>query len=116
MRGQSLAIIIVILIMALMFLRTGRRAAALLTLPLFSVPLFYLFASYIYPLIRYLGLDRQDVYVAGVIAGGILGAAAYSFLSRRILSKRIEKAYLTFTLIYQAAITIGYAMQVALYI
>ena len=114
MVGLSFAIVVVLFVMVIMFLRAGKRGAVLLTFPLFSVPMFYLVAYGGYYLVRGTGIMWRDFSMIVVIAGAILGSAACAYLGRAIPSKRTEKVYLACGLIFQAAIAIGYAINVLL--
>ena len=108
MGGESLAVIAVILVMAAMFVRARKKAIAVLTLPLISVPCFYLLATGIFKLARTTGITWHAVIIGMIIGGVVLGAAACSLLSVMIPTRRGKTGYLTFCLIFQVAIAIGY--------
>ncbi|MDL2232460.1 hypothetical protein LJC63_02620 [Ruminococcaceae bacterium OttesenSCG-928-L11] len=108
MNGESLAIIAIVLLMCAMFLRARKQAAALLALPLTSVPAMHLIGRGIARL-----LPRSDFMVESfpflvILAGAVIGSAACGLLSLAIPKRRGKTIYVLFSVIFQVAISVGY--------
>lgn len=110
MVGESLAIIAVILVMAAMSVRSGKRELALLTLPLTSVSLFHLLGAVMYKALRNSMLPLRMLFSIIDIAGLLAGAVLCVVLSRSIRTRRGRWAYLVFTLFFLAALTVAYLL------
>jgi len=111
MNGESLAIIAIIILMSVMFLRAKRHGMALLCLPLLSVPLFHLIYSVAGPIGRTIGnRDFPTMNIGLIIIGVVVGSAACAMFSRIIPTRRGTTGYLVLTLLFQIAIGIGYAI------
>lgn len=98
MIGESVAIVIVLLVACLMALRTGRRAMAKMTLPFFSVPLCFLLGEALFYSLRQrpeFPLPAQRV--VAVLVGGIAGVISAVLIANRI-SKEISGAKRTYVL------------------
>ena len=112
MTTESLAIIAVILVACGVFLRTKKKAVVILTLPLISVPLFYLSARGIYALTPITEMTYPVFSCCMVIAGAVMGSAACGLLSFIIPTRRGKTGYLSFSLIFELAIAIGYMLNI----
>jgi hypothetical protein len=107
--GQSIAIIAVILVMIFMFLRGGRKAGALFSLPLLSVPLLHLTGMVLRPLApdAFMGLVLG---VAFDIAGFCLGAVTCWVMARAITVRRLRYAYFASCAVFLGLLAAAYVM------
>jgi hypothetical protein len=112
MTVESLAVIAVILVMAGIFVRAGKKAVAVLCLPLISVPVFYLPARGLYNLLAISALSLPVFSLCLVFAGVVLGSTLCGALSRMIPTRKGKTGYLTFSLVFQIAISIGYVVNI----
>lgn len=110
MIGQSLAIIAVILVMVFMFLRTGRRVAAIFVLPLTSVSVFHLIGAAVYRLLVASEYPTMTLYCGIDLAGLLVGAILCIIFSRLIAVKRLRAVYLIFSLVFLTALCIAYIL------
>lgn len=109
MVGESLAIIAVIAVMSVMYLRSGRGQLAVLALPLLCLPLAHLLGAVIWNIPRP-GEGSGPVFVYRCIAlalGLLLGFAGSVVLSRKITYRR---AYIVLGTIFSAALAVAYVM------
>jgi hypothetical protein len=107
--GQSFAIIAVILVMIFMFLRGGRKAGALFSLPLLSVPLLHLTGM----ALRILAPDAFTSLVLNMafdIAGFCLGAVTCWIMARAITVKRLRYAYFVSCAVFLGLLAAAYIM------
>lgn len=109
MIAQSFAIIAVILVMAFMFLRTGRRAGALFTLPLISVSAFHLLGYAIYWVFVASPISAEYLHVALDVFGLVVGTMLCWILSRAINVKKLRYVYFLSCFVFLALLTIAYA-------
>lgn len=112
MTVESLAIIALILVMAWIFIRTRKKAVAILTLPLISVPIFYLPSSGIYRITGISAFPFQTFALCMVFAGSAVGLGICALLSRMVPTRRGKTGYMCFCLIFQIAIAIGYMINI----
>lgn len=96
MTVESAAIVVILLIMAYMFVRSGRPAAAVVVLPLTVLPIFNLAAG---PVARWLApyiasMDVFDVRLIALILGLCLTCILLGFLGAKIHAKVARRAYL----------------------
>lgn len=101
MIGESLAIIAVILVLAAMLAKSGRHIFAAFTLPLVSVPIFYLIGSFTGSYLQHNILN---------IIGFLLGAGLCVLSSRLFRSRRSRTAYLLFCILFMAALLLAYSL------
>ena len=109
MIGQSFAIITVIFVMISVFLRAGRKAGALFTLPLLSVPLLHLTGR----ALQMLAPDNYASLVLNVafdIAGFLLGAVLCWIMARAITVRRLRYAYFATCAIFLGLLAAAYIM------
>ena len=114
MAAESFAIIAVIFIMDTMFLRRGKRAAVVVSLPLVSVPLFYLigaavgagsFLSWI--------PARAELAPGMVVAGMFVGVACCAAVTKLIKNRRVKMVYFAVGAVYLILLAIAYLMRIA---
>lgn len=108
MVGQSFAIIVIILVMAFMFLRTGRRAGALFTLPLISASVFHLIGVGIHHIFSQSALPTLGLHMAVDILGLAVGLVLCWVLSRAINPKKLRWAYFCSCAVFLALLTAAY--------
>jgi hypothetical protein len=113
MAAESFAIIAVILIMDTMFLRTGKRAAVIISLPLISVPLFYLLGIGVGAGSALSWVPARDVLAPGmVVAGALVGIAGCAAVTKLIKNRKVKTVYLAIGAAYLAALAIVYLMRI----
>lgn len=95
---ESLAILAVILVMAAMFARSGRRIFSAFTLPLCSIPLFHIVGR-VFRLSNIAVLD---------IAGFVVGVLLCLLFSKAFEQKRSRVGYLVFCCAFMAALLVAY--------
>ena len=114
MVGESIAILIVLGVAAIMAIRSGRRAVVKMTLPFCAVPFAYLLGeACFYPYRAGLRLPLQTWRVLFVVLGGAVGIIA-TFVVARLISSYIQNAkrlYIPFSLIFVVAITVAYCIR-----
>lgn len=108
MVGQSFAIIVVILVTAFMFLRTGRRAGALFTLPLISVSVFHLIGVAVHRIFLNSALPTIGLHMAMDILGLVVGAVLCWILSRAIRPSKLRLVYFCSCAVFLALLTTAY--------
>lgn len=108
MVGQSFAIIVIILVMAFMFLRAGRRAGALFTLPLISVSVFHLIGVAIHHVFSKSALPTVGLHMAMDLLGLAVGLILCWILSRAINPKKLRWAYFCSCAVFLALLTVAY--------
>ncbi len=108
MATQSLAIIAVILVMIFMFLRGGRKAGALFSLPLLSVPVFHLTGRAVQSFFAGEEFQVFAVNAAFDIGGFVLGAVLCWIMARAILSRRIKYAYFVTCAVFMGLLAAAY--------
>lgn len=100
MVGESLAIIAVIVVMAFMAARRGKRLFAMITLPLTSIPVLYLL-SWV------LRLNSLPFIITGLIAGVFV----CGFFSRGFTGSPYGRAgYLVFCVVFLVALFLAYLL------
>jgi hypothetical protein len=107
--GQSFAIVSVILVMILMFLRGGRKAGALFSLPLLSVPLLHLTGM----ALRMLMPDAFSALVLNVafdVAGFCFGSVICWIMARAITVRRLRFAYFASCAVFLGLLAAAYVM------
>jgi hypothetical protein len=110
MTGESFAILSVILVMDVMLLRAGKKPVALLSLPLTTVPVFYLLAIGIGALIPV----SADMLIPGmVLAGTLVGIAGCGALTLFIVNKAGKTGYFALGAVYLVALAVAYFMRMA---
>jgi hypothetical protein len=114
MAAESFAIIAVILIMDAMFLHTGKRAAVIISLPLISVPLFYLLGIGVGAGSVLSWVPARDVLAPGmVVAGALIGIAGCAAVTKLIKTRRVKPVYFAVGAVYLSALAIVYLMRIA---
>ncbi|MCL2035648.1 MAG: hypothetical protein FWG94_13100 [Oscillospiraceae bacterium] len=108
MIGQSFAIIILILVMSLMFLRSGKRTGAVFALPLISVPLFHLLAYAVYRPLMGGVISIVGFHVAMDAAGLWCGILSSLILSRAIGLKKLRYTYFAGCTAFSSALAAAY--------
>lgn len=108
MIAQSFAIIAVILVMSFMFLRTGRRAAAIFALPLISVSVFHLLGYAAHWAFVAGGFPARYLHVALDVAGFAAGTVICWILSRAIAVKKLRYVYFFSCVIFLALLSVAY--------
>ena len=114
MAAESFAIIAVIFIMDTMFLRTGKKSAVVISLPLISVPLFYLLgigagAGSVLPWFP----AREALAPGMVVAGALVGIASCGAVTRLIKDKSVKLTYFAVGAVYLLLLAIVYLMRLA---
>jgi hypothetical protein len=110
MAGYSFAIIAVIIVMDVMFMRRGKRAAVIISLPLISVPLFYLLGVAIGSGLPW--FPARDALAPGMIVAGLLvGIAGCAAVTRLINTRKVKTIYFTVGAVYLVLLTVGYLMR-----
>lgn len=105
MAGESLAIIVVIIVLSNMLLRAGRKFHAAFSISLVSVPVFHLLGWLLPP--------TGDVIMALDIAGMAVGIAIAVVLALRMFeSGRARFAYLTIACGFHIALTAAYILNI----
>lgn len=102
MVGISLAIIAVILVLAAMIARTGRRVFSAFTLPLISIPVMYLVGA---------ALRMGSRLYLFEIAGLIIGLILCFLFSRAFRSPRARVGYFAFCCFFLVALLIAYLLR-----
>lgn len=103
MIGESFAIIAVILVLAAMIARSGRRLFSAFTLPLISIPALHLIGAALR-----VGPSLYLLDIAGLVVGLVL-----CFLcSRAFRSRKARMGYFAFCCFFLVALEIAYLMQV----
>lgn len=111
MIGESLAVVTVILVMATMYLRAGKKTVALLALPLCGVSAGFLIAALLRrPLLIWLHLSIPALYGAGVLLG-LLAGMTLSVLLSKGMGRRVRGWYLILSWIFLLAITAAYFLR-----
>lgn len=101
MVGESLAIIAVILVMAVMLARRGRQGFALLCLPLLGVSLLHVTGSF---------LQLHSLLILFDVIGLALGFILCIILSKGFATRRGRGAYLLFSGVFMAALLLSYIL------
>ena len=114
MAAESFAIIAVILVMDAMFLRAGKRAAVVISLPLISVPLFYLMGIGVSAGSALSWVPERGELAPGmVVAGALVGIACCAAVTKLIKNRKVKTVYFTVGAAYLAALAIAYLMRIA---
>jgi len=114
MAAESFAIIAVIFIMDAMFLRTGKRAAVVISLPLISVPLFYLLGIGVGAGSVLSWVPAREALAPGmVVAGALVGIAGCAAVTKLIKNRKVKTVYLAIGAAYLAALAIVYLMRLS---
>jgi len=103
--SESLAILLVILVMAVMYRRAGKKDISILALPLVCVPCARLVSAGLF------GADRGDtpLYSYMVEAAGLVAAIFLcTLLSRNLESRSVRVVYLAFSFVFSAALNVAY--------
>ena len=106
--GESLAILVVILVLQMMLLRAGRREQAILVLPLLSVPFFYLSATVGGTLLE--ALPAEILYPGMVVAGMLVGVGGCLALSYFIRHRGVKMVYISLGCVFTIAVAISFLM------
>lgn len=116
MIGESIAIVIILLLAGAMALRSEKRAMARMTLPFLSIPLLFLLGEGIlYSFRQKPGFPLLTVRIGMVILGGGVGIAAAWAIARSLAKeiKGIQRAYLPFAAVFLVAMLITYCIRLA---
>ena len=106
MVGESLAIVVVIVVMAAMYKHADKGQIAALALPLICVPCGRLLSAVV------LSSGKMDT-LAGyifVVAGLMASVALCTLLSMRMRGRRARLVYLVFSFIFSGALSIAYLL------
>lgn len=111
MVGESLAIILVILAMAVMYLRSGRHGVALLTLPFICIPLCNIAGRLLRSsLSRMVSFSPVAWGVSAAVIGLLLAVLCCSVLARHINRKSYRFSYLAASYIFNAVLAVVYIL------
>ena len=111
MAGVSFSIILLILVMDVMLLRAGRRPVAILSLPLISVPLFYLLAIFAAALIP---VPAASLFPGMVVAGALVGIAGCGAFTLFIRNRALKTGYFALGAVYLIALAVAYMLRIGL--
>lgn len=114
MIGESVAIVVVLLVAGFMSLRRGRKDMAAMTAPFVCIPAFYLLGEAIFFTARRSPeFPLQTQRFAAVILGAVFGVVL-SLLIARALSdqyKNLTRTYVPFATVFLAAMLIAYCIR-----
>lgn len=108
MIGVSIAIVALILVMAFMFLRSGRRAGALFALPLISVSTFHLLGYAAYKLLVKSELPTVSLQITIDAVGLAVGLVLCWVLARAIDLKILRYTYFACCAVFLTAMFYAY--------
>lgn len=108
MIGVSVAIIALILVLAFMFVRSGKRAGALFALPLISVSAFHLIGWAIYKLLVKSELPTAALHITIDSVGLAVGLILCWVLARAIDLKPMRYVYFTCCAVFLTAMLYAY--------
>ena len=104
MVGVSLAIIVLIIVLAVMLARAGRRPIIVFTVPVVCIPSAYLLASVL----------RMAQYAhIFLVIGFAVGVAANVPLSRRLRTTRARRGYICGCCVFLAALLFAYLVNLS---
>ena len=110
MLSESLAVVAVILVTAFVFVRAGRKRAALLTLPLCGVSIGYMAALLLEQLLaRLFNISQEMVLVTGMLLGLVAGTLC-CYLISLWMPKRAQRIYMLLGCGFLLAITVAYIL------
>lgn len=103
---ESIAIIVLIVILIFMIARTGRQSAALCLLPLLCVPLFYMVGIPVSGLLANTlqGLGRPVSLISITVLGLVVGCALFGMLCGNFRTRRAKQGYLVMCCGFSAAL------------
>ncbi len=107
---ESFAIIAVIAVMMVMYLRAGKGQMAGLAAPLLTLPVAHLVVSAIWGMPRMHGGGYLSVRVGILVASTLVGGLLCLLLARKISSAKGKTGYLLFTLSFLIALAIAYIL------
>lgn len=103
---ECISIVMIILLMAVVFLRAHRKDYAVTTLPLLILPLLHIFSLWAAkPISRIFPLEPAGVMVAIDATALIISCTALGFFSHRITAKKPRMVYLLFCGIFVTILT-----------
>lgn len=108
MIGISFAIVVLILGLAFMFLRSGRRAGALFALPLISVSAFHLIGWAVYKLLVKSEVPTATLHITIDAVGLAAGLLLCWILARAIDPKNLRYSYFAFCAVFLVAMFCAY--------
>ena len=111
MAGVSLAIISVIAVMDVMLLRTGKKPVVIISLPLMSVPVFYLLAM-VFGAIIPIPVSADVLFPGMVVAGALVGIACCGVMTMFIKTRASKTVYFVVSAGYLAALTVAYLIRI----
>ena len=111
MLGESLAIIVVILVLAFMAIRSGKLVLAGLTVPLISLSMLHLIGEGVAQLLRVSPDNRLTLFLGAHTVGLLLGLCLCALASRTIAVRRIRSFYLLFTCLFLLGLFTAYRLQ-----
>lgn|GEM_PF-902035 len=109
MVGESLAIVAVLLVMAAMYRRAGKKLMAHLALPLICVPCGRLIGIGV---LGYSAGTGSTVCNYAFIVGGLVAAVAWcTYVSRNIQNRTVRVGYLAVSFVFSGALLIAYLVR-----
>jgi len=109
MASVSFAIIAVICVMDVMLLRTGKKPVAIISLPLTSVPVFYLLAMGVGALVP---ISADVLFPGMVVAGALVGIACCGVMTLFIKNRTAKTGYFVLGAVYLAALAVAYLIRI----
>jgi len=109
MAGESFAIIAVFLVMYIMLLRADKKAVAFISLPLVSVPLFFLLGMGVSSILPW--IPPGTLYPGMVAAGALVGIAGCAVMTMFIKNRTVKITYFAVGVLYLVALAAAYLIR-----